>query len=51
VARFAATLAEYGVSRVTGDAHAGETFRADFQRHGVAYQVSTRTRSELYRGV
>src|SRR5215472_12461531 len=29
VAKFADALKEYGLSKVTGDAYAGETFRAD----------------------
>ena len=31
-----------------GDRYAGETFRADFQRHGVGYEVSALTKSQLY---
>jgi len=48
VAKFAATMKEYGVFRVTGDRFAGETFRADFQSHGIAYAVSPLTKHQLY---
>lgn len=48
VERFARTLATYRCSSVVGDAYAGETFRADFSRHGISYVVSDRSRSELY---
>jgi hypothetical protein len=48
VARFARVLAEYAVRHVTGDAYGGETFRADFLRWGVVYEVSPLTRSQLY---
>ena len=48
VARFAARLLEYRARTVWGDAYAGETFRADFQRHGIAYAVSPLSTSELY---
>jgi hypothetical protein len=48
VQRFVSALKEYGVSRVTGDKYAGETFVADFERHRVAYHVSDKTKSQLY---
>jgi hypothetical protein len=48
VARFAGLLAQYGIHRVAGDAYAGQTFRADFQREGVAYEVRGRSASDLY---
>lgn len=48
VARFAKVLKEYGCGRVHGDRYAGETFRADFFEHGISYQVSPLTASELY---
>ena len=46
--RFAATLEEYGLYQVVGDRYAGETFRADFAEHGIHYQVSPLTKSEIY---
>lgn len=48
VARFAGVLAEYGIRRVTGDRYAGLTFVADFERHGIAYTPSPKTKSQLY---
>jgi hypothetical protein len=48
VERFAKVLKEYGLSEVTGDKYAGETFVADFDRHGIGYQVAPRTKSEYY---
>lgn len=48
VERFAAVLKEYEVFAVTGDRYAGETFRADFQRHGIGYRVSDWTKGQLY---
>ncbi len=32
-------LEEYGLSRVTGDAYGGETFRQDYLEHDIAYSV------------
>jgi hypothetical protein len=48
VARFASILREYGVSRVYGDKFAGETFRRDFEREAIHYEVLSRTTSQLY---
>jgi hypothetical protein len=48
VAKFAATLIEYKIGAVTGDAYAGQTFRADFESHGIRYEVSTRSKHEIY---
>ena len=48
VGRFAGVLREYGVSAVTGDAYAGQTFQSAFESHGVSYRVSDKTRSQLY---
>jgi hypothetical protein len=48
VERFAGILREYGLSKVTGDKYAGETFVADFARHGIGYDVSSQTKSELF---
>ena len=46
--RFVRLLRTYGVGRVTGDAYAGETFRRDFERHGIRYTVSRWSKSDLY---
>ncbi len=48
IARFAGVLAEYGVTSVCGDRYAGETFRRDFERYGVRYEVCELTKSALY---
>jgi hypothetical protein len=48
VGRFAGALRHYGVRRVCGDPYAGQTFRKDFEREGVTYQVVKETASELY---
>jgi hypothetical protein len=44
----AALLKSYGVSRVTGDAYAGEWPRERFASHGITYDVSTRNKSAIY---
>ena len=41
VEEFAALLKSYGISRVTGDAYAGEWPRERFASHGITYDVST----------
>jgi phage terminase large subunit-like protein len=48
VRKFVGILKEYGVRSVTGDAYAGQTFRADFESAGVRYVVSQSTTSDLY---
>ncbi len=48
VERFVPVLREYRLASVTGDAYAGQTFRADFERHGVRYHVASLTKSQLY---
>jgi hypothetical protein len=48
VERFVAVLREYRCSRVTGDAYAGNTFRSDFENAGITYEVSERSKSQLY---
>ena len=48
VEEFAALLKTYGVSRVTGDAYAGEWPRERFASHGITYDVSTRNKSQIY---
>jgi hypothetical protein len=48
VKKFIGVLREYGLARCTGDAYAGQTFRADFEEHGIAYDVCRRSKSELY---
>lgn len=46
--KFAALLGEYGLSRVTGDAYAGQTFRQDFASHGITYDVAPKSKSNIY---
>src|ERR1019366_1735254 len=48
VAKFAGILKECRTGRVVGDAYAGQTFRADFESHGIRYEVSDRTKHEFY---
>lgn len=48
VREFAETLRAYHVDRVTGDRYAGEWPREQFRRHGVEYQISERSKSEVY---
>ncbi len=48
VKRFTDVLKHYGISRVIGDRYAGEWPRERFRAHGIAYEVSEQTRSELY---
>ena len=48
VSQFCEMLKAYGVPRVAGDAYAGQTFRADFQARGIAYDVRGRSASDLY---
>jgi len=51
IERFAKVLKEYRVYSVTGDRYAGNTFAADFESHGIGYQVSELTKSELYQAM
>jgi hypothetical protein len=48
VRKFAAELHEYGLSKVTGDAYGGLTFRQDFAAAGVTYQVHPDSTSDNY---
>jgi hypothetical protein len=50
VSKFAAVLKSWGpgITRVTGDRYAGETFRRDFAERGIEYQLSSLTKSEIY---
>jgi hypothetical protein len=48
VRKFAGVLKEYGLSRVTGDAYAGQTFRADFVNHGIQYETCKVPKSDIY---
>lgn len=48
IERFAATIKAYGLSRVTGDNYAGETFKRDFEGFGIAYVPCKRSKSDIY---
>jgi hypothetical protein len=48
VTKFCAELREYGLSEVTGDAYAGQTFRADFEDHGISYRPADLAKSDIY---
>ena len=48
VEEFSALLKSYGISRVTGDAYAGEWPRERFAAHGITYDVSIRNKSQIY---
>jgi hypothetical protein len=48
VNKFVANLKLWNISRVTGDAYAGQTFRSDFQERGVEYRISSLTKAEIY---
>lgn len=47
-AEFAELLKSYGITRVTGDAYAGEWPRERFATHGISYEVSSRNKSNIY---
>ena len=47
-AEFAATLRSYGITKVTGDRYAGEWPREAMRAHGIAYELSESTASEIY---
>jgi hypothetical protein len=48
VRKFVGALKVFRISRVVGDAYAGQTFRADFEAEGISYATSDQTKSELY---
>jgi phage terminase large subunit-like protein len=48
VERFVSILKQYNIFTVTGDAYAGETFRSDFEGHGIRYEVCGLSKSKLY---
>jgi hypothetical protein len=51
VKKFAEILKHWGISSVTGDRYAGETFRADFLEYGIGYNVCSFTKHQLYEGL
>jgi hypothetical protein len=48
VEEFAATLRAYRVSTITGDHYAGEWPRDAFRAHGIRYEPSAQSKSEIY---
>ena len=48
VAEFSETLKQYRCSIVRGDRYAGEWPRERFRQHGISYETSQKTKSELY---
>jgi hypothetical protein len=48
VREFALLLKGYGIGRVVGDKYAGEWPREQFRKHGLAYETSEHTKSDLY---
>jgi hypothetical protein len=48
IKKFAALIKSYGLSSVTGDNYAGETFKADFESEGISYRSSPLNKTELY---
>lgn len=49
VTEFTETLKAYRVDRVVGDRYGGEWPREQFRNHGMAYDLSKRTKNEIYR--
>jgi hypothetical protein len=49
VTDFAGLLRAYGISRITGDRYAGEWPRERFAVHGIQYEPSELTKSDIYR--
>ncbi len=49
VSAFADLLKTYGLGSVTGDRYAGEWPRERFRAHGITYEVSERSKSDIYR--
>jgi hypothetical protein len=48
VQEFSAILKLYRVNQIVGDRYAGEWPREQFRRHGIAYEVATKSKSDLY---
>ncbi len=41
-------LKQFGIKSVWGDRYAGQTFRRDFEEHGIRYNIAPMTASEAY---
>jgi hypothetical protein len=48
VTKFCAELREYSLREVTGDAYAGQTFKADFEDNGISYLPANLPKSDIY---
>lgn len=48
IAEFASTCRSYRISRIVGDRYAGEFPREQFRKHGISYDVSNKSKSDLY---
>jgi hypothetical protein len=48
VTKFAAEVREYGLRECTGDSYAGQTFRTDFEEHGISYRSADLAKSDIY---
>jgi hypothetical protein len=48
VVRFCEVLASFGLNRVVGDQYGGDWISSSFGRHGVAYQPSELSASQIY---
>jgi hypothetical protein len=48
VDRFVPALRQYGVTHVIGDKYAGETFKYDFERHGITYDAAATPKTKVY---
>ena len=51
VSEFSTLLKSYRISTVRGDRYAGEWPREQFRKHGIAYELSDKARSELYQAL
>jgi hypothetical protein len=51
ISEFAHILRLYRISAVVGDAYAGDFPRTAFNRHGITYSLSKKTRTELYQSL
>ena len=49
VAEFAVLLKSYHIMTILGDRYAGEWPREQFRKHGITYEPSEKTKSDLYR--
>jgi hypothetical protein len=48
IQKFASIMRDYSISAVTGDDFAGNTFKSDFEAHGITYRSCRRSKSDLY---